>query len=124
AFGVDDGARVLGDVADDDDTAVAHTHVGAAARCAGAVDDVGSADDQVEHRVPLRERWCQGSVAPMTRIAVTGSAGGIGGASRARIEAAGHDVLGVDVRDAEVVADLSSPDGRAAACREITAETG
>jgi NAD(P)-dependent dehydrogenase (short-subunit alcohol dehydrogenase family) len=60
----------------------------------------------------------------MTTIAVTGSAGGIGGAIRARIEAAGHDVLGVDVRDAEVVADLSSADGRAVACREITAETG
>jgi NAD(P)-dependent dehydrogenase (short-subunit alcohol dehydrogenase family) len=60
----------------------------------------------------------------MTTIAVTGSAGGIGGAIRARIEGAGHDVLGVDVRDAEVVADLSSADGRAAACRAITAETG
>lgn len=60
----------------------------------------------------------------MTTIAVTGSAGGIGGAIRARIEAAGHDVLGVDVRDAEVIADLSSADGRTAACTAITAETG
>jgi NAD(P)-dependent dehydrogenase (short-subunit alcohol dehydrogenase family) len=60
----------------------------------------------------------------VTTIAVTGSAGGIGGAIRARIEAAGHDVLGVDVRDAEVIADLSSADGRTAACTAITAETG
>jgi NAD(P)-dependent dehydrogenase (short-subunit alcohol dehydrogenase family) len=60
----------------------------------------------------------------MTTIAVTGSAGGIGGAIRARIEAAGHDVLGVDVRDAEVIADLSSADGRAAAIAAIRAETG
>lgn len=50
----------------------------------------------------------------MTTIAVTGSAGGIGSATRARLEAAGHRVIGVDVRDAEVVADLSSPAGRAA----------
>jgi NAD(P)-dependent dehydrogenase (short-subunit alcohol dehydrogenase family) len=60
----------------------------------------------------------------VTTIAVTGSAGGIGGAIRARIEAAGHDVIGIDVRDAEVIADLSSADGRAAACTAITAETG
>ncbi|HSO96321.1 MAG TPA: SDR family oxidoreductase [Acidimicrobiia bacterium] len=48
-------------------------------------------------------------------VAVTGSAGGIGGAIRRRIEAEGRDVLGVDVRDADVIADLSSPAGRAAA---------
>jgi NAD(P)-dependent dehydrogenase (short-subunit alcohol dehydrogenase family) len=60
----------------------------------------------------------------MVTIAVTGSAGGIGGAIRARIEAAGHDVLGVDIRDAEVIADLSTVDGRATACAAITAETG
>lgn len=54
-------------------------------------------------------------------VAVTGSAGGIGGAIRRRIEAEGHDVLGVDVRDAEVIADLSSPPGRAAALDGIYA---
>jgi NAD(P)-dependent dehydrogenase (short-subunit alcohol dehydrogenase family) len=48
----------------------------------------------------------------MPKVAVTGSAGGIGGAIRGRIEAAGHEVIGVDVRDAEVEADLSSADGR------------
>jgi NAD(P)-dependent dehydrogenase (short-subunit alcohol dehydrogenase family) len=48
----------------------------------------------------------------MGGVAVTGSAGGIGGAIRALIEATGHEVIGVDVRDAEVVADLSTPDGR------------
>ncbi len=52
-------------------------------------------------------------------VAVTGSAGGIGGAIRRRIEAAGHRVIGVDVRDAEVVADLASPDGRAAAVAAV-----
>jgi NAD(P)-dependent dehydrogenase (short-subunit alcohol dehydrogenase family) len=45
-------------------------------------------------------------------IAITGAAGGIGTATRERLEADGHTVIGVDVRDAEVVADLSSADGR------------
>lgn len=43
---------------------------------------------------------------------VTGSAGGIGRALTARLEAAGHRVIGVDVVDAEVPADLSTPEGR------------
>jgi NAD(P)-dependent dehydrogenase (short-subunit alcohol dehydrogenase family) len=55
---------------------------------------------------------------------VTGSAGGIGGAIRHRIEAAGHDVIGVDVRDAEVHADLATADGRRAAIDEITRVSG
>jgi 3alpha-hydroxysteroid 3-dehydrogenase len=57
----------------------------------------------------------------MGTIAVTGSAGGIGGAIRRRIEKAGHRVLGVDQRDAEVIADLSSADGRADAVRAVRA---
>ncbi len=57
----------------------------------------------------------------MGTIAVTGSAGGIGGAIQQRIEAAGHQVIGVDLRDAEVVADLSNPDGRAAAIAGVRA---
>jgi len=50
---------------------------------------------------------------------VTGSAGGIGGSIRERIEAEGHDVIGVDVLDAEVHADLATVDGRRAAIDEI-----
>ncbi len=57
----------------------------------------------------------------MGTIAVTGSAGGIGGAIRRRIEEAGHRVVGVDQRDAEVVADLSSAAGRADAVRAVRA---
>jgi NAD(P)-dependent dehydrogenase (short-subunit alcohol dehydrogenase family) len=53
-------------------------------------------------------------------MAVTGSAGGIGGAIRARVEAEGHTVIGVDVRDAEIEADLSSPPGRSEAIDAIT----
>lgn len=57
-------------------------------------------------------------------VAVTGSAGGIGGAIRSRIEAEGHKVIGVDVRDAEVVADLSTAAGRADAAAAIVGEAG
>jgi NAD(P)-dependent dehydrogenase (short-subunit alcohol dehydrogenase family) len=44
--------------------------------------------------------------------AVTGSASGIGAAIAARLRSEGARVIGVDVRGAEVVADLSSPAGR------------
>jgi NAD(P)-dependent dehydrogenase (short-subunit alcohol dehydrogenase family) len=57
-------------------------------------------------------------------VAVTGSAGGIGGAIRRRIEAEGHEVIGVDLRDAEVVADLSSAAGREEALSAIRAAAG
>jgi NAD(P)-dependent dehydrogenase (short-subunit alcohol dehydrogenase family) len=49
----------------------------------------------------------------MGTIVVTGAAGGIGQATRARLEADGHRVIGVDVRDAEVIADLGTTGGRA-----------
>lgn len=51
---------------------------------------------------------------PMATIAVTGSAGGMGVALRARLEQAGDTVIGIDVRDAEVIADLATTAGRAA----------
>jgi NAD(P)-dependent dehydrogenase (short-subunit alcohol dehydrogenase family) len=57
-------------------------------------------------------------------VVVTGSAGGIGGAICARIEAAGHEVIGVDVRDATVIADLSTADGREAAITAVRDATG
>jgi nucleoside-diphosphate-sugar epimerase len=47
--------------------------------------------------------------------AVTGSASGIGAATKARLERDGHRVVGVDLHDAEVTADLSTPEGREAA---------
>ena len=55
----------------------------------------------------------------MATIAVTGSAGGIGRATRAQLEKSGHRVIGVDVRDADVIADLSSHAGRAAMVSEV-----
>ncbi len=51
----------------------------------------------------------------MRTIALTGSASGIGAAIRARLEGDGARVVGVDLRGAEVVADLASAEGRAAA---------
>ena len=56
----------------------------------------------------------------MATIAITGAAGGIGRATRARLEADGHRVIGVDVRDAEVIADLSTSEGRAAMVEAVT----
>ena len=50
----------------------------------------------------------------MGTIAITGSAGGMGVATRALLESQGHRVIGVDVRDAEIIADVSNPDGRMA----------
>lgn len=52
--------------------------------------------------------------AAMGTIAITGSASGIGAATRMALEAAGHRVIGVDRRDAEVVADLATVRGREA----------
>jgi NAD(P)-dependent dehydrogenase (short-subunit alcohol dehydrogenase family) len=60
----------------------------------------------------------------MATICITGSAGGIGAATRARLEGDGHRVVGVDVRDAEVIADLSTPAGRAAMVDAVTSACG
>ncbi len=57
-------------------------------------------------------------------IVVTGSEGGIGAATRARLEAEGCTVIGVDMRDAEVLADLGTPEGRAAMVAEVTGRCG
>ena len=43
---------------------------------------------------------------------VTGSASGIGAAVRARLEKNGDRVIGVDLRNAEIEVDLSTPEGR------------
>ncbi|MEY2566333.1 MAG: hypothetical protein QOE35_862 [Actinomycetota bacterium] len=57
-------------------------------------------------------------------VAITGSAGGIGRATRARLEQDGHRVIGIDIRDAEVVADLSTVPGRAAMIAAVTEQSG
>ena len=60
----------------------------------------------------------------MSVYAVTGSASGMGAAVVARLRAAGHEVVTVDRRDADVVADLSTAAGRDTAAREVLASTG
>ena len=52
---------------------------------------------------------------------VTGSAGGIGGAIQRRIEGQGHCVVGMDLRGADIDADLATPAGRQAALDAATA---
>ncbi len=56
----------------------------------------------------------------MSTIAVTGAASGIGAATTARLESAGHHVIGVDLHDTAVTADLGTPEGRHAAVDEVT----
>ena len=50
---------------------------------------------------------------------VTGSASGIGAATVDLLTDAGHQVVGVDLHEAEVIADLATVDGRATALDEI-----
>jgi NAD(P)-dependent dehydrogenase (short-subunit alcohol dehydrogenase family) len=64
------------------------------------------------------------AVARARTVVVTGSASGMGAATRARLEADGQQVVGVDVRDAEVVADLGTDDGRRAAVEAVADRTG
>jgi len=57
-------------------------------------------------------------------IAVTGSASGIGAAVRSRFERSGARVIGIDLHDSEVTADLSGPEGRAQAITTLTELSG
>ncbi len=50
---------------------------------------------------------------------VTGSASGMGHQAAERLRAAGHTVIGVDIRDADVMADLSTPHGRRTAADAV-----
>lgn len=56
----------------------------------------------------------------MGTYVVTGAASGIGAATRTRLEAVGHRVIGVDRQETDVVADLSTSHGRAEAVIRVT----
>lgn len=60
----------------------------------------------------------------MRVTAISGSASGIGAAIRARLTRDGQRVLGIDLHDAEVVADLATAAGRAAAQAAIERACG
>ena len=51
----------------------------------------------------------------MAKAVISGSASGIGGCVRSRLENQGIEVTGIDIKDAEVIADLSTAEGRQAA---------
>lgn len=55
----------------------------------------------------------------MGTIAITGAASGIGRATRVRLEEDGHTVIGIDLRDGEVLADLSTEGGRRVLVSEV-----
>lgn len=61
----------------------------------------------------------------MTRTyVVTGAASGIGATTAAALREQGHTVIGVDLKDVEVPADLSTPEGRADAAERASALAG
>ena len=60
----------------------------------------------------------------MSVIAISGSASGIGASTRQRLDAAGHQTIGIDLRGADIDADLSSAAGRDAAISRLLERCG
>lgn len=60
----------------------------------------------------------------MPITAISGSASGIGAAVSTALKAAGHQVIGIDRANAEVIADLSTPEGRQAAIAQVLELSG
>lgn len=57
-------------------------------------------------------------------IVITGSASGIGATTAALLRERGHRVIGIDLRDADVDADLSTPEGRQRAAEQAGQRSG
>lgn len=55
----------------------------------------------------------------MGTYAITGSASGMGRETAQRLRVSGHSVIGVDLKEADVVADLSTPHGRREAAKGV-----
>ena len=60
----------------------------------------------------------------MRNIVISGSASGIGQACRERLKAQGDRVIGIDIRDAEIIADLATREGRERAIAEALEYSG
>lgn len=60
----------------------------------------------------------------MGTYAVTGSASGMGREAAQRLRERGHAVIGIDIRNAGVVADLSTSDGRREAAQAVLTASG
>ncbi|GAA3522972.1 SDR family oxidoreductase [Nocardioides daeguensis] len=60
----------------------------------------------------------------MGTYAVTGAASGMGAAVVDRLVGDGHTVIGVDIKEADVVADLSTPEGRRTAATAVLDRAG
>jgi NAD(P)-dependent dehydrogenase (short-subunit alcohol dehydrogenase family) len=60
----------------------------------------------------------------MRTVVVTGSASGMGAATKARLEADGQRVIGIDLRDAHIVADLGTVEGRQTAIAAVDEQGG
>jgi NAD(P)-dependent dehydrogenase (short-subunit alcohol dehydrogenase family) len=60
----------------------------------------------------------------MGTYAISGSASGMGRETARRLRGDGHTVIGVDVKDADIVADLSTPSGREEAADGVLAASG
>ena len=56
--------------------------------------------------------------------AITGAASGIGAATTKRLKGDGHTVIGIDIQEADIVADLSKPTGRAEAIEQVLEKSG
>jgi len=60
----------------------------------------------------------------MGTYVITGGASGIGAAITLQLRAEGHRVLVVDLREADIIADLATPEGRAEAVAAVAKATG
>jgi len=61
---------------------------------------------------------------PQRTYVITGSASGIGAATRQLLQSRGHRVIGADLRDADVIADLATDQGRSHLVDEVKRLSG